>query len=580
MAEIPTSLSKYERLVSYGAAGVQASALIAILATTVFGLVPEHRLAITFIVAPLYILGLMYAIVGLSPLSKRKPELALLLLVAPLVISILLLSYLDGGISSGYYLFWLVLIMASGISGYMAADVSMSVAIVYYLLLAGITFASGTNYLGDWPELAATVLALAVSYVIAQQAEQVTRNRQKAENLSGQLEGEQSKTQLMMEAIADAVVGVNQSRQIVVFNKAAEELTGWDKKSALGIYYNNVFALKDAKDREIGHDNDPFMKAVETNAQVTVDDYYLIGRNDEKIVFSIAIAPTHDGAGNVNGAIGIMHDISEQKALQRERNEFVSTASHEMRTPVAAVEGYLSMATNPKLAQIDARAKDYIEKAHQASLHLGKLFQDLLSVTKLEDRRLQDNVTVFSLTDLLRTTVDNMALLAQAKGLVLTLATEQASHERAVLTPLAEVEADKDRIQEVISNLIDNAIKYTPQGSITAKLTTDENNAIVSVTDTGIGISPEDQKHLFEKFYRVNSSMTREIGGTGLGLYISRNLIEHYGGKLYVESTPSKGSTFSFTLPLAKDKKLAQSPHASYNEAIEKGTGDGKDPVS
>ena len=580
MAEIPTSLSKYERLVSYGAAGVQASALIAILATTVFGLVPEHRLAITFIVAPLYILGLMYAIVGLSPLSKRKPELALLLLVAPLVISILLLSYLDGGISSGYYLFWLVLIMASGISGYMAADVSMSVAIVYYLLLAGITFASGTNYLGDWPELAATVLALAVSYVIAQQAEQVTRNRQKAENLSGQLEGEQSKTQLMMEAIADAVVGVNQSRQIVVFNKAAEELTGWDKKSALGIYYNNVFALKDAKDREIGHDNDPFMKAVETNAQVTVDDYYLIGRNDEKIVFSIAIAPTHDGAGNVNGAIGIMHDISEQKALQRERNEFVSTASHEMRTPVAAVEGYLSMATNPKLAQIDARAKDYIEKAHQASLHLGKLFQDLLSVTKLEDRRLQDNITVFSLTDLLRTTVDNMALLAQAKGLVLTLATEQASHERAVLTPLAEVEADKDRIQEVISNLIDNAIKYTPQGSITAKLTTDENNAIVSVTDTGIGISPEDQKHLFEKFYRVNSSMTREIGGTGLGLYISRNLIEHYGGKLYVESTPSKGSTFSFTLPLAKDKKLAQSPHASYNEAIEKGTGDGKDPVS
>lgn len=580
MAEIPTSLSKYERLVSYGAAGVQASALIAILATTVFGLVPEHRLAITFIVAPLYILGLMYAIVGLSPLSKRKPELALLLLVAPLVISILLLSYLDGGISSGYYLFWLVLIMASGISGYMAADVSMSVAIVYYLLLAGITFASGTSYLGDWPELAATVLALAVSYVIAQQAEQVTRNRQKAENLSGQLEGEQSKTQLMMEAIADAVVGVNQSRQIVVFNKAAEELTGWDKKSALGIYYNNVFALKDAKDREIGHDNDPFMKAVETNAQVTVDDYYLIGRNDEKIVFSIAIAPTHDGAGNVNGAIGIMHDISEQKALQRERNEFVSTASHEMRTPVAAVEGYLSMATNPKLAQIDARAKDYIEKAHQASLHLGKLFQDLLSVTKLEDRRLQDNITVFSLTDLLRTTVDNMALLAQAKGLVLTIATEQASHERAVLTPLAEVEADKDRIQEVISNLIDNAIKYTPQGSITAKLTTDENNAIVSVTDTGIGISPEDQKHLFEKFYRVNSSMTREIGGTGLGLYISRNLIEHYGGKLYVESTPSKGSTFSFTLPLAKDKKLAQSPHASYNEAIDKGTGDGKDPVS
>ena len=580
MAEITTSLSKYERLGSYGAAGVQAGALLAIVVATAFGLVPEHQIAVDFIIAPLYILGLIYAIVGLKPLANRKPALALLLLVAPLVVSILLLAYLDGGISSGYYLFWLVLIMASGISGYMAADVSMSVAIMYYLLLAGVSFASGKSYLGDWPELAATILAMAVSYIIAQQAEQVTRNRQKADSLSGQLEGEQSKTELMMEAIADAVVGVNQSRQIVVFNKAAEELTGWDKKSALGIYYNNVFALKDPKDQEIGQDNDPFMKAVETNTQVNVDDYYLIGRNDEKIIFSIAIAPTHDGAGNVNGAIGIMHDISEQKALQRERNEFVSTASHEMRTPVAAVEGYLSMATNPKLAQIDARAKDYIEKAHQASLHLGKLFQDLLSVTKLEDRRLQDHVTVFSLSDLLKTTVDSLTVPANAKGLQLSLASDKSTLEHAVVTPLAQVEADKDRIQEVISNLIDNAIKYTPQGNITAQLTTDDDTATVSISDTGIGISAEDQKHLFEKFYRVNSSMTREIGGTGLGLYISRNLVEHYGGKLTVTSTIGKGSTFSFTLPLAKDKKLAQNPGASYNEAIDKGTEDGKDSIS
>lgn len=580
MAEIPTSLSKYERLVSYGATGVQAGALLAILVATIFGLVPEYQLTVNFVIAPLYILGLIYALTGLRPLSKRKPALALLLLVAPLVISILLLAYLDGGASSGYYLFWLVLIMASGISGYMAVDVSMSVAIMYYLLLAGISFASGKSYLGDWPELAATILAMAVGYVIAQQAEQVTRNKQKAENLSGQLEGEQSKTELMMEAIADAVVGVNQSRQIVVFNKAAEALTGWDKQSALGIYYNNVFALKDPKDQELSQANDPFQKVIETNQQVNVDDYYLIDRNEEKIIFSIAVAPTHDGDGNINGAIGILHDISEQKALQRERNEFVSTASHEMRTPVAAVEGYLSMATNPKLAQVDARAKDYIDKAHQSAMHLGKLFRDLLSVTELEDRRLQDHISVFSLADLLKVTVDSLAITAQDKGLTLSVEADRSALERTVVAPLARVEADKDRVQEVISNLIDNAIKYTPQGAITAGLTTDEDMATVSVTDTGIGISPEDQKHLFEKFYRVNSSMTREIGGTGLGLYISRNLVEHYGGKLDVVSTPGKGSTFSFSLPLAKDKKLAQNPGASYNEAIDKGTHDGKDSTS
>ncbi len=570
MAEITNSLSKYERLVSYGAAGVQAGALLAIAVASAFGLLPEHGLIISFVIAPLYIIGLIYALLGLKRMSQRKPEVALLLLVAPLSISILLMAYLEGGVESGYYLFWLVLMMTSGISGLMAVDISISVGIAYYLLLGGVSFASGKNYVGDWPELVATLLAMSVAYVIAQQAEQVTRNREKAENLSGQLESEQSKTELMMEEIADAVVGVNQSLQIVVFNKAAEELTGWDKSSALGIYYNNVFQLKDGKDKDITSKNDPFLKAFEANKKTRVDDYYMIGNNDQKIEFSIAIAPTMDGNGNINGAIGIMHDISEQKALQRERNEFVSTASHEMRTPVAAVEGYLSMATNPKLAQVDSRAKDYIDKAHQAALHLGKLFRDLLSVTKLEDRRLNDHLTVFSLSELTKETVDNLGMMADQKNLKLSFKTTSDLLNTKTIAPLAMVEADKDRLQEVLSNLIDNALKYTMHGGVEVTLDVDEDMATVHVADTGIGISVEDQKHLFEKFYRVNSSMTREIGGTGLGLYISRNLVEHYGGKMYVQSTPGRGSTFSFSMPLAKDKKLASPARADYNKDIER----------
>lgn len=570
MAEITNSLSKYERLVSYGAAGVQAGALLAIALGSAFGLLPDHQLIISFVIAPLYIAGLAYALLGLKGMSKRKPEIALLLLVAPLAISILIMAYLEGGIESGYYLFWLVLMMASGISGIMAVDITISVGIAYYLLLGGISFASGKNYVGDWPELVATLLAMSVAYVIAQQAEQVTRNREKAENLSGQLEGEQNKTELMMEEIADAVVGVNQSLQIVVFNKAAEELTGWDRHSALGIYYNNVFQLKDGKDKEVTSKNDPFLKAFEANKKTSVNDYYMLDGNEQKIEFSIAIAPTTDGNGNINGAIGIMHDISEQKALQRERNEFVSTASHEMRTPVAAVEGYLSMATNPKLAQVDSRAKDYIEKAHQAALHLGKLFRDLLSVTKLEDRRLNDHITDFSLSELTKETVDNLSMMAEQKKLKLTYNTASNLVGIKTVAPLAMVEADRDRIQEVLSNLIDNGLKYTMHGGVEVKLESNEDKVTVHVTDTGIGISPEDQRHLFEKFYRVNSTMTREIGGTGLGLYISRNLVEHYGGKMQVRSTLGKGSTFSFSMPLAKDKKLASPTRADYNSTIER----------
>lgn len=565
MAELVYSLSKYERSVSYGAAGIQVCLLLAIAVATALGLIPEHQMVISFIVVPLYMLGLAYALLGLKKMVQHKPDFAVLLLVAPLAISVLLMAYLEGGVESGYYLFWLVLIITSGISGVTAVDVTISTGIGYYMLLGGISLASGKNYVGDWPELTATLLAMSIAYVVAQQAEQVTRNRQKAENLSGQLQGEQSKTELMLEEIADAVVGVNHSKQIVVFNKAAEELTGWERSSAFGLHYNNIFQLRDPKDRELSERNDPFNKAFESAHKITVNDYYMLGKNDEKIVFSIAIAPTRDGNGNVNGAIAIMHDISEQKALQRERNEFVSTASHEMRTPVAAIEGYLSMATNPKLAQIDARGKDYIEKAHQAAMHLGKLFRDLLSVTKLEDRTLNDHPKVFSLSELTKQTVESMNMVPRDKSVTLTYKYSSKLVGAKTISPLAQVLADKDRIQEVLTNLIDNALKYTPRGKVEVSLEEGENSVSVHVADTGMGISSEDQKHLFEKFYRVNNSMTREIGGTGLGLYISRNLVEHYGGKISVKSSLGKGSVFSFTLPLAQEKKLASPKQADYN---------------
>lgn len=564
MAELANSLSKYERVVSYGAAGVQAGALLAIVVGTALGLITDHQLIISFVIAPLYIVGLGYALLGLKPMTQRKPDLALLLLVAPLAISTLIMAYLEDGIESGYYLFWLVLIMTSGISGIMAVDTTISVGIAYYLLLAGVSFASGKNYVGDWPELVATLLAMSVAYVIAQQAEQVTRNREKAENLSGQLVGEQSKIELMIEEIADAVIGVNQSCQIVVFNRAAEELTGWDRASAMGLHYNNVLGLHDPKDRAIQDSSDPFLKAFEASGKIKLDDYYILGKNDEKIIFSIAVAPTKDASGNLSGAIAIFHDISEQKALQRERNEFVSTASHEMRTPVAAIEGYLSMASNPRLAQIDVRGKDYIEKAHQAALHLGKLFRDLLSVTKLEDRTLNDHPEVFSLAELTKQTVETINMLPREKDVVLSFRAESKLMGSKTVLPLANVLADKDRVQEALNNLIDNAIKYTPRGKVEVTLEEADSHAIVRVADTGMGISPEDQKHLFEKFYRVNNSKTREIGGTGLGLYISRNLIEHYGGKVNVKSSLGKGSIFSFSLPLASERQ------ANYNNVKER----------
>ena len=252
-----------------------------------------------------------------------------------------------------------------------------------------------------------------------------------------------------------------------------------------------------------------------------------------------------------SGVVGVFRDITAEKAEEAKRSEFVSTASHEMRTPIAAIEGYLSLALNPKVAQIDPHAKSYLEKAHDATQHLGELFADLLTSSKAEDGRIASYPTVVEVGEIVAQAAEAGRFNAQKQGL--TLKYQVSSNKEVtggkVIRPLFYAFVDPNRLREVLQNLIDNAIKYTPQGTITISLTGDNSTVQLQVSDTGGGIPEEDIPHLFQKFYRVDSSMTRSIGGTGLGLYISRKLIEMYNGHIWVESQLGKGSTFFINLP-------------------------------
>jgi two-component system sensor histidine kinase VicK len=265
----------------------------------------------------------------------------------------------------------------------------------------------------------------------------------------------------------------------------------------------------------------------------------------------------------VSGGIALFRDISAEKEVERQRDEFISTASHEMRTPVAAVEGYLSLAMNPAVATIDDRAKQYLEKAHSATQHLGQLFRDLLSVTKLEDNRLSPD-EVFDLTALVKDVVSDMKFEANKKGLEIQFGAEdQRIRGENTLMPVYATRANPQRLREVMTNLIENAIKFTPQGSIRVAIGGSNDTISVSVTDSGIGIAPEDIDHLFQKFYRIDNTATRTIGGTGLGLYLCRSIIERAGGRIWVESQPGSGSTFHFSLPRQASDKIGKTVTAA-----------------
>ncbi|HEY6072705.1 MAG TPA: HAMP domain-containing sensor histidine kinase, partial [Anaerolineales bacterium] len=237
------------------------------------------------------------------------------------------------------------------------------------------------------------------------------------------------------------------------------------------------------------------------------------------------------------------------------KSEFVSIASHELLTPTSTIQGYLSMILDEGMGKVDPKAREYLERVRVTSKRLTELVQDLLNVSRIESGRIKVNPQPLNLLETLRQVVEELTPQARDKGLALHLE-DPSRIESKVIT----VFADPERVRQVLVNIIGNAVKYTPKGGVTVSIERLPRAVRVNVTDTGVGMSPEERKHLFEKFYRVQNEATRGISGTGLGLYITKNIIELMGGTITVESTAGKGSTFSFTLPVTETKHLVKNP--------------------
>ncbi|PSO45271.1 hypothetical protein BRC21_00315, partial [Candidatus Saccharibacteria bacterium SW_7_54_9] len=207
-------------------------------------------------------------------------------------------------------------------------------------------------------------------------------------------------------------------------------------------------------------------------------------------------------------------------------------------------------ALNQQVSTVDENAQKYIQKAYESTQHLGKLFKDLLSITRLEDNTLDEQPEPFELGKVIKAAVDELQFKAEQKGLELKLKSHGGiGTDQNEVMPLFYVNADSERIREVFINLVDNAIKFTPEGEVNASISGDDKQVTVGVHDQGIGIPEDEIEHLFQKFYRVDNGKTREIGGTGLGLYLCRTIIEMYNGRIWVESEEGAGSSFYFSLP-------------------------------
>jgi PAS domain S-box-containing protein len=507
--------------------------------------------------AAIYNLFLVIAYFLLNFLEEKKPKEVLEIASFAFSINVFfIVDYFGGPTGFLFPILYLYLIAAFYYKrsyGYLA----LSAAIAYVLFYGFLQTQDATINPGQYILYLASFGVISLGgHFLNKRLNDIQKSNESLTKMTSKVTAEKAQDEAVLTAIADGVYAVDMDRNLVLLNKAGADLTGWEEKDALGLKCSAVMKLKNEEDVSVCEKDCPALQVWNTGEPVFRTDTCFVHKGTKKrIQLSSSYAPIKDFEGNMSGAICVFRDITKEKELERLRNEFVSTASHELRTPITATEGYLSIITDSGMVKIDDKGKEFIGKAKSTLLAMSKLIQNLLSVTKIEEGKLETNVTNFSIHDLAKEVVDVFAAKANEKGIKIELieSKDLTLKGKKVVGRSLNVRADMEMIREVLNNLIENAIKFTTKGGVSVSIDYDEEFATVNVEDTGMGMPKEGQKHLFEKFYRVDNTATREVGGTGLGLYITRSIVETFGGRIWVESAQGKGSKFHFTVPLALD---------------------------
>jgi PAS domain S-box-containing protein/excisionase family DNA binding protein len=331
----------------------------------------------------------------------------------------------------------------------------------------------------------------------------------------------------IVESSDDAILGKTLDGIVTDWNRGAERLYGYTPAEIIG----QPVSILMPDDRP-----DEFPSIMERLQRGERIDHYeteRVAKNGRRLSVSVTISPIRDGTGQIVGASAIARDISERRALERMQSDFLAMVSHELRSPLATVKG---------LAQLMQRRGAYSERSLDGIVaqvnHLDRLVGDLLDVARLEAGRLE----------LSREPVDLVKLVAEN---VHQAQARTEDHVLRVEAPAPQLTGSYDRVRlnQVLQNLLGNAIKYAPGGQILVRLVADGTEARISVADEGPGIAQEEAPRLFERFYRA-AATADGAKGFGIGLYVARTLVEAHGGRIWVAPRPGPGTEFIFTLPL------------------------------
>jgi two-component system phosphate regulon sensor histidine kinase PhoR len=342
----------------------------------------------------------------------------------------------------------------------------------------------------------------------------------------------------LINSMADGVLAVDKNMRVVVSNGAVLNIL--DVNSSLrGHKLHEVLRLQDKNNQSI----DVEQLVMGTKTPTSSRDLLLPYQDGSKMNLYLSIAPVHLGYGSKgqHGFVLLLRDITHEKSLEEERDEFISVVSHELRTPLAIAEGNISNAQFIVTKSGDTRhVLDALRQAHDQVLFLSSLVNDLSTLSRAERGKLNVDVEPIDVPNLMKDLTVDYEPTAKEKGLTLKLDVDKHVQELA---------SSKLYVREILQNFITNALKYTENGSVTLHAQAAEKGVCFAVSDTGIGISKTDQEKLFDKFFRSEDYRTRKTSGTGLGLYVTLKLARLIHAEIDVHSQLNKGSTFTIFIP-------------------------------
>jgi len=371
-----------------------------------------------------------------------------------------------------------------------------------------------------------------VSRLISQQAQelgQMFRSQQE----------QATERQAILTSIGDGVVVNDVEGRIIMVNPAAERILGLSGGQLVDQPFYELFSAFGSSGE------DEAVSAMEMLLSAPMPEmtktFKMSLETDNRVIHAL-LSPVLSERDEFLGVVTIFRDITKEVEADRAKSEFVSTVSHELRTPMTAIKGYTDLLHAGAVGPINAEQKRFLTTIKSNTDRLTALINDLLDISRMETGRVRFEPRPLQVGDVIADVVNALATQADAKN-------QQLTYE--VAGGLPDVMGDRDRLNQVLTNLIGNAIHYTPEGGeIELHAYRVERAVRIDVRDTGIGIAPEDVGHIFERFYRSDHPLVQETRGTGLGLSIVRMFVEMHGGRVWVESNPGKGSTFTFILPL------------------------------